>query len=175
MYTDSYGGGGSILLSKPRSAVEVYNDRDDELVNLFQVARDRGEELQEALRLTPYARSEFEQSYHSAKDPLEQARRTVVRSYMGHGSTMTRLTVGGRLMKTGFRTYSKLSGRTAPVHDWRSYPEALPAIIERLRGVIIESQSALKVIRTHDGPDTLHYVDPNLFARAARTKRRVQV
>ena len=61
---------------------EVYNDLDDEIVNLFRVARDDGERLALACELTPFARGEFEDAYdQAAGDPLEQARRTVFRSF----------------------------------------------------------------------------------------------
>ena len=64
-----------------RGYAEVYNDLDDEIVNLFRVARDDGERLALACELTPFARGEFEDAYdQAAGDPLEQARRTVFRS-----------------------------------------------------------------------------------------------
>lgn len=48
--------------------------------------------------------------------------------------------------------------------DWRNYPEALAAIVERLRGVIIENRDAREVMAKHDGPATVHYVDPPYVA-----------
>lgn len=36
----------------------------------------------------------------------------------------------------------------------------MEGIVERLRGVIIENQPALEVIKRYDGPHTLHYIDP---------------
>jgi len=63
-------------------------------------------------------------------------------------------------MRTGFRDYSGKGWRTTPAHDWVSYAEALPRLIERLQGVIIENRPALQVLLKHDGPGTLHYVDP---------------
>src|SRR3990167_11343170 len=78
VYTEAFGGGASVLMRKPRSYAEVYNDLDGEIVNVFRVLRDpsQARELERLLRLTPFARSEFETSYITDGDPLEQARRT---------------------------------------------------------------------------------------------------
>ncbi|MDR2219751.1 MAG: DNA adenine methylase [Methylobacillus sp.] len=153
IYVEPFGGAGSVLLRKQRSYAEVYNDLDGEVVNLFNVARDRGDELVRVVELTPFSRDEFFQSYTTSKDPLEQARRTLVRSFMGFGSA----SASGK--KTGFRANSNRS-HTTPAHDWMNYPDALREIIVRLRGVVIENKDALAVMRQHDSPETLHYADP---------------
>ena len=41
-----------------------------------------------------------------------------------------------------------------------NYPAALAIVVERLSGVVIENRDAQKVMAAHDGPETLHYVDP---------------
>jgi len=51
-----FGGAANMLLNKPPSPVEVYNDIDSDLVNLFLVIRDRREEFVERFRLTLYSR-----------------------------------------------------------------------------------------------------------------------
>lgn len=142
-----------MLLLKPRTYQEIYNDLDEEIVNLFNVCRVRGPELIAGLELTPFSRVDFEMSYEPCEDPLERARRTVIRSYMGFGSAAA----SGKV--TGFRVSSTRSG-TTPARDWMNYTNALPAIIERLRGVVIENRDALDVIKANDGLTTLHYVDP---------------
>lgn len=152
-YVEPFGGGGSVLLKKPRSYAEVYNDLDSEMVNLFTVVRDRGAELIQAVELTPYSREEFDRSYEPSEDPLEQARRTVTRSFQGFGS------VAACGAKTGFRSNSNRSG-TTPAHDWRNYPSCITSIIDRLRGVVLENKDAVEVMRQHDTEETLHYVDP---------------
>ena len=152
-YVEPFGGGGSVLLRKPRSYAEVYNDLDGEIVNVFRVVRDRGDELRRALELTPFAREEFLLSYDPSDDPVEQAMRTITRSFMGFCSAA----VCGEV--SGFRANSNRSG-TTPAQNWRNYPDSLPAAIDRFRGVVIEQRDASEVMCQHDGPDTLCYVDP---------------
>lgn len=152
-YVEPFGGGASVLLRKPRSYAEVYNDLDGEVVNLFRVVREDGERLAQACELTPFARSEFEQAYEDGGSDLERARRTLVRSFMGFGSA------GVTKQVTGFRANTSRSYST-PAMNWRDYPDHLRALIERLRGVVIENREALDVMRAHDGDDTVHYVDP---------------
>lgn len=155
-YVEPFGGAASVLIRKARSYAEVYNDLDGEVVNLFRVVREHGDELRQRLHLTPFSRDDFEQSYESTGDSMEQARRTVVRSFMGFGSN-------SHNKATGFRAKSNRSG-TTPAHDWTNYPECLAAVVERLRGVVIENRDAKQVMAAHDSPKTLHYVDPPYVA-----------
>jgi DNA adenine methylase len=162
IYVELFGGGGSVLLKKPRSYSELYNDLDQEIVNLFRIARDRGPELKKVLELTPYSRDEFILSYYQAEDSLEQARRTVARAFMGFGSNSATGGGGGNrntYPNTGFRSNTNRAGTTT-AHDWANYPEALTAIIERLRGVVIENRNALDIIPLHDTEKTVFYADP---------------
>lgn len=154
-YTEPFGGAAGVLLQKPRAYAEVYNDLDGEIVNFFRVLRDpiQSEQLLTQIRLTPYARDEFNLSYETTTNPVEAARRTAVRACMGFGSA------GATKGQTGFRCDTTRSYSTAQ-HLWARYPNGLRAIIERLQGVLIENRPALDVIRQHDAPDTLHFVDP---------------
>lgn len=155
IYVEPFGGAGSVLLRRPRAYAEVYNDLDASMVNLFRVVRDRGEDLVRALELTPYSRAEYRATFQPCPDdPVEWARRTVARSFMGFGSNALQDSV-----LSGFRQTSNRSG-TTPAHDWRNYPDRLTATIERLRGVVIEQRDALEVIAAQDTPDTLFYCDP---------------
>lgn len=152
-YVEPFGGAASVLLRKPRSYAEVYGDLDDSVVGLFQVLRGkRALELVDAVRLTPFARAEFQQAYEPCDDEVESARRLIVRSFMGFGSN-------GHNRKTGFRANSNRSG-TTPARDWANYPDALATIVDRLAGVVIEHRDAVEVMLAHDAETTLHYVDP---------------
>ena len=168
IYVEPYGGAASVLLRKGRAYSEVYNDLDAEVVTMFRVLRDRDQakRLRELLQLTPYARAEFESAYEPSDDPLETARRLIVRSFMGFGSDGHNPAVN-----TGFRANVTRSG-TTPAHDWVNYAEALPALVDRLQGVVIECRDALKVMQDRDGPDTLHYCDPPYLPETRSPKSR---
>jgi DNA adenine methylase len=156
VYTEVFGGAASVLLRKPRSYAEIYNDLDGEVVNLFRVLQDQSsaERLRQMLELTPFAREEFELAYEKTEDKVERARRLVIVSFMGFGSNGHNTDV-----RTGFRANSNRSS-TTPAHDWANYPECLRAVIDRFSRVVIESKDACEVILQHDQDDALHYVDP---------------
>ncbi len=160
IYVEPFGGAASVLLRKPRTYAEVYNDLDGEVVAFFRVLRDpaTAAQLAEALTLTPFAREEFEGAYAPTDDPVEQARRLVIRSFMGFGSNAHASQHKGH-RSTGFRSNSSRSG-TTPARDWANYPAQVPALCRRLAGVVIESRDAREVMAQHDRPQTLHYVDP---------------
>ncbi|MDQ3607195.1 MAG: DNA adenine methylase [Gemmatimonadota bacterium] len=169
IYTEAFGGGASVLIRKPRSCSEVYNDLDGEIVSLFRALRDPeiAARLERALRFTPFARDEFLQAYEDVADPVEQSRRTLVKSFMGFGSGSVhdprprgmRTRASTWKAPTGFRANATRSG-AAPATDWARYPDQLQHFVERLRGVVIENRNAVEVIQQHDRADCLHYVDP---------------
>lgn len=164
IYVEPFGGAASVLLRKERSYSEVYNELDGEMVNVFAVARDHGEKLKEQLHFTPFSRTEFELSFEPSLYPIEQARRTIIRSFMGFGSDA----ITSKYV-TGFRCNSNRSGST-PAHDWKNYAECFDLIIERLRGVVVENKDAIDCMRQHDSVDTLHYVDPP-YLHETRSKK----
>ena len=154
IYLEPYGGAASVLLRKPRSYAEVYNDLDGELVNVFRVLRDpkQAAALVDALRLTPFARAEFEAAYEPSCDPVDQARKTMARCFMGFGSN-------AHSHKTGFRANSNRSGTTG-AHDWAHFPDQIMTFCRRLAGVVLECRPALDIISQHDSAETLIYCDP---------------
>lgn len=167
VYVEPFGGAASVLLRKPRAYAEIYNDLDGDVVNLFNILRsDRAPELIRVLELTPFARDEFDGAYEISNDPVEEARRLIIRSFMGFGSDGF-----NRNTRTGFRSASNRSG-TTPAHDWVNYPENLRAIIKRLQGVVIERRPAADVVAKYDGVETLHYLDPPYMPETRSDKSR---
>lgn len=154
-YVEPFGGAAGVLLQKPRSYAEVYNDLDGEVANFFRVLRDPAQRaaLLEQLVLTPYARHEFELARETAVDPIERARRLCVRAQMGFGSS------GATKGTTGFRIDTKRAYSTAQ-DLWAEYPDSLTAVGVRFSSVLIENKPAIEVMPAHDTHNTLHFVDP---------------
>jgi len=157
VYVEPYGGAASVLLRKPRSYAEIYNDLDGEVVNVFRVLRDpvQARELERLLRLTLFARAEFALAYEESDDPVERARRCIVRAFMGFGSGAV-----NRTFRTSFRSRCMRPRYHPATDDWRNYPSIIPMFTERLQGVVIEARPALDVIAKQDDSDVLFYVDP---------------
>jgi len=161
-YVEPFGGGGSVLLNRPRSGVEVYNDLDGALVNLFTVVRDRGEEFYHYLRGVPYSRAEFERclSFDSIRDPLRRAAAfyTVINQSIS----------GKRLASRG----DWARGRMDNLADrWYDRIDNLPGIVDRMRSVQVESRDALDVLEEWDGKDVTFYCDPP-YILDTRSKRK---
>ncbi|EYC51440.1 DNA methyltransferase [Hylemonella gracilis str. Niagara R] len=154
-YVESFGGAAGVLIRKPRSHAEVYNDLDGEVASFFRILRnpETRAQLIEAVALTPYSRAEFDAAYLPADEPIEQARRLAVRAMMGFGSA------GATKGVTGFRSDTARNGNIS-AHIWAQYPDNLAAVGLRFEGVLIENRDAISVMQGHDCPQTLHLVDP---------------
>lgn len=152
-YVEPFGGAASVLLHKSRAYNEIYNDKNGDIVNLFQVIRNPqlSKKLIEKVRLTPYSRDEFDLSYEKTDDPVEKARRVIVRSHFAFSSSGV-----SRKYKTGFRN----ENMRCNADEWMDFPEALRDIIERMIGVVIENCNAIDLIEKMDHEETLFYLDP---------------
>lgn len=155
IYVEPFAGAASVLLLKPRVKSEVYNDLDSRIVNVFRVLRDPAQavELQRRVALTPFSREEFDATYEEPADAIDAAHKTIVRSFMGHGSDSAT-----RSVRTGFR--AKCHDRALPSIEWANWHQAVPTFTSRLMGVVIEHRDALEVLARYDTPESLAYVDP---------------
>lgn len=156
VYVEVFGGAAGVLLRKPRSSIEVYNDLDVQVVNFFRVLRNREslDELVASVQLTPFARNEFDLSYEPVADAIESARRFVVRCFLGHGTCSM-----DPLDSNGFRSCDIRAGKSY-AREWHGVPAAIATAAERFFAVTIENLDFRKLIPKFDGTDTLFYVDP---------------
>lgn len=171
VYIEPFGGGASVLLRKPRSVVEVYNEIDREVSNVFAMLRDpvAADRLSRDLALTPYSRAEFELSHEPCGDLVELARRTIVRSFMGQGSAAIFHASGFRRRLSNDRGGAQY---ISPSAEWENYVLALPAFRERLAGVLFETTDGVELLddAQYSNPNVLVYADPP-YLPATRSAR----
>ena len=151
-YIEPFGGSGAVLLAKQPSTIEVYNDIDEELVNLFQVLRDPvlNAELELQLSLTPYARTEFNLAKQASGNPVERARRLMVRQRQSFGASGS----------TWAFSAKDIGHAASVVQRWQNGLARLPAALRRLASVQIECKPWNRLVTRMDSTDSLFYVDP---------------
>ena len=163
VYLEPFAGSGAVFFNKRPGAVETVNDLDGDVVNLFCVLRDHGEELRRVLELTPFSREEYDRSFEPCEDPVERARRYMVRTTQAIGAKMDG--------KCGWRNHKQMKiGGTAC--KWAGITDTIGEAAGRLRGsttnlVQIEHTDALRLMERYDNRDVLMYLDPP-YVRGSR-------
>lgn len=151
VYVEPYFGSGACFFQKQSSYIETINDIDGNIVNLFRVCRDYPEELAKAINLTPFSRDEFINCNTPSDNPIEQARRTLVRYHQSFGTSNS--------SKNSWRNVQTYGGpRVATM--WNGLPEVIVNCCERLKEAQIENTDALKLIERYNDENTLIYCDP---------------
>lgn len=151
VYCEPFFGSGAVFFNKKPVYTETINDLDGNVVNLFRVCRDHPEELARLIEMTPFARDEFQACYEKSDDPVEQARRTVVRYHQSFGTSNS--------SKNSWRNVQTYGGpRCATM--WNYLPTAVMECVGRLKEAQIENIDAVELIRRYDDKNTLIYCDP---------------
>jgi DNA adenine methylase len=169
-YVEPFAGGLAVLLARDpddsrlwvgedynhRGVSEVVNDLDGQLTNFWRVVQ--GDEtfarFRRIVEAIPVSRPEWDQAHahEYGADSVADAVAFFVncrQSWSGMGKGFTSI--------TRTRTRRSMNGN---VSEWLSAVDGLPEIHARLRTVLVENKPALEIIKTHDEPDTLFYLDP---------------
>ena len=150
-YVEPFGGGASILLSKPKCEVEVYNDVNRGVVNFFRVIADTelfGKFMARAAML-PESREmyeEFLRTWPAIHDPIEQAVRWYFVAQQSFGGMF------GKSWGTGVTTTT--------TSRWRSSFRNLPLVHDRIQQVQIECCDWRDCLSRFCGSGYLAYCDP---------------
>ena len=161
-WVDLFCGSASITLAKKPAPIEIINDIDQEIINVFQQLRHRPSKLIKSIELTPYARDELRKARENSIPPndLERARVFLVTAMMSINGVLAG-------SKGGFsysNSYSR-SGKEARVNRWTNFPERLKEVSKRLRNIRIENSDAINLLEKFSNrPATLVYIDPPYLA-----------
>lgn len=155
-FVEVFGGSAAITFNKPVSKYEVYNDVNDDLVQFFNVLRERTDELTEWVRRVPYSRALYEawagQYYDGYRpdDSVARAGRFFTLRYMQFAGSISGV--------NGFKTRSKRS----PARTFDNARERLHELAARFRDVVIENKDYRDVLADYDhsDADVVFYCDP---------------
>lgn len=157
IFVDVFGGGGSLLLSKRPSEVEVFNDLHSDITTFFKVVADAelSKELIRRLEVTPYSKKVFETVRDSrtpkAADDIEIALRTFVKHRQSRNGTG---------VSWGFGVTTSVAGVAEKVSTYNKAIARINEVSARLRRVQIENRDWSRIIDLYDHPETLFSMDP---------------
>jgi DNA adenine methylase len=156
-WVEAFCGSCAVTLAKPPAPMEIINDMDDQVINLFKQLRENQDELCRLIALTPYALSEYLVAReHQKCSPLEKARQFLVATMMAVNGAN-----GGNGSGFSFSQSYSRGGKEARVSRWYNLPERIAPVVERLRSVRIENRDARELLEMFEKrPATLIYLDP---------------
>ena len=143
-YIEVFGGAAWILFAKEKTSFEIYNDIDNNLVNLFRCTKYHPDALKTEIDSLPISREVFvdfkNQMESSGLTDIQRAARFYY---------LIKVSYGTDLRSFGCRPRSASDLK-------RSISEAS----DRLDRVLIENKSYQDLIEVYDRPDALFYLDP---------------
>ncbi len=156
IYIDAYGGSGVVLLNKPYTPVEIFNDLDQNIYALYSVLKDP--KLFSLFHSWAEAIGFHEKmAYQSLKQLRDDKEMDIINRawHFWYVSRLHRSGKGGMSINTIVRR--SMSKSTS---DFLSSVEGLPALHNRLATVIILNRDALKLIADYDQDKVFIYCDP---------------
>jgi DNA adenine methylase len=161
-WVEAFCGSASLTLAKTPAPIEVINDLDKEIINLFRQLRKNHVNLCKMVELTPYSREELNIARTKGKkiNDLERARRFLVSAMMAINGVFGK-GPGGFSYSDSYSRH----GKDARVNRWYNLSKRIFEVVERLRSVRIENKDARQLLKQYvDRPGTLVYLDPPYLA-----------
>lgn len=155
IYVEPFFGSGAVFFTKAKCNLEILNDLDSEIVNLFNCIRDNPEELSRMVQFTPYSREEYNRSYKRSGSDIERARQFLVRVNMARA--------GMQYYSSSWRHAGPVMGKRCSQRvtgEWNRMPDRILESAARLKEAEIENTSAIELIKKYNQPECLLYVDP---------------
>lgn len=157
IYIEPFGGMAGVLFLKQPSQVEIYNDIDSRIVNLFRVIRDRKDfaALKRMLKATPFSREEYNHAHFLLRNSKEMDKvQTAWATFIALS-----FAIQPSMRHNGFRN-GGIRFDASVARGYKFRVDALDKTAERLREVIIENTQANKLLMKYNSPEVAIYIDP---------------
>lgn len=152
-YIELFFGAGWVYFGKEPSKVEVINDIDKELINLFKMIKYHAPEIERQLEYEFSGRDIFEEYKHCTLEYLTEIHRAVRYLYLITQS------FAGKGNHYGYGTNTRPSQQIF-------YRSVLQELKERLRNTYVENLSFEKIIDKYDGEYSFFFCDPPYWETA---------
>lgn len=148
-YVEVFAGGAALYFLRPPADVEVINDINGELVNLYRVVKHHLEEFVRQFKWALSSREVFKWLQDTPAETMTDIQRAARFFYLQHHC------FGGKVHGQSWGTAT-----TAPPINFMRLEENLSAAHLRLASTFIEHAPWHEIIRRYDRPHTLFYMDP---------------
>jgi len=148
-YVEVFAGGAALYFLRPPAEVEVINDINGELVNLYRVVKHHLEEFVRQFKWALSSREVFKWTQDTPPATLTDIQRAARFYYLQHHA------FGGKVQGQTWGTAT-----TAPPVNLLRIEEQLSAAHLRLTGTQIERLHWLECMQRYDRPHTFLYLDP---------------
>lgn len=155
-YVEAFAGAAAMFFMKEPSDVEVVNDLNGELVNLYRVVQHHLEEFVRQFKWALSSRQVFEWEKMKRPETLTDIQRAARFFYL------QKLSFGARVDGQSFGTAST----SGPKLNLLRVEEELSQAHLRLHGAYVENLPWAAVVERYDGAQTLHYLDPPYWGTA---------
>ncbi|PTQ91284.1 DNA adenine methylase [Agitococcus lubricus] len=152
-YCEVFGGAAWVLFKKTQSPVEVFNDINGELVNLYRVLKHHLDEFIRQFDYVLLSRDEFARFKKQSPECLTDIQRAVRYYYL------VRLSYGTKAVDHSF---ASAASRALSI-DLSRFKDSLSEANKRLSHVTVENQHYSKIIQRFDTDKTLFYLDPPYY------------
>jgi DNA adenine methylase len=148
-YVEVFAGGAALYFLRHPAEVEVINDINGDLVNLYRVVKNHLKEFVRQFDWALASRELFKWTQETSPQTLTDIQRAARFFYLQHHA------FGGRVEGQTWGTAT-----TAPPVNFMRIEENLSSAYLRLAGTYIENLDWQKCIKKYDRPHTFFYLDP---------------
>jgi len=159
IYVEVFGGAASLLLAKPRSRIEVYNDANGQLVNLFETVRKHPLLFLERCQFLHYSRELYTSWKHQLAKDFEGSDVDSVEAAVRTAYSITSSFTGDPTKGWAFDR----SGSGGGANRWATIWDKVRFVSQRLQRVDIDHLDFRKCIEYWDTPGTLFFLDPPYY------------
>lgn len=163
LYVEPFGGAAHVLMAKPVTCREVFNDLDNLLINFWQEVQVNGQEVQRQLEALPYARKLYYDFWHSLYG--SKMKKIAPDTTLSSTEKAVRWLYILRSNMTGFMRNSPPSWTYMNASILKNAAALITEVQQRIKYVAIDNRDAIETVKRYEKIPgrRLFYIDPPYF------------